>query len=105
MLPAQSDVADASAYGGESFVTCDRTGCGDDSWLSVAASRKLIVLVADSLCFADGAVGDSLSLSGSEIAFFFSLPCVDGFCCHADHVCAADALYCRMFLLRNIHLQ
>ena len=64
------------------------------------------MLVADFLCFADGAVGDNLSLSGSEIASFFSLPCVDGFCYHADHVYAADdALYCQMFLLRNIHLQ
>ena len=105
MVPAQPDGADAIAYGAGSSVTCDRTGCGDDSWLSIGAIRKWTALGAGSLCAADGAAGDSLSLSGSKIASFFSLPCGDGFCYRADHVCAADALNCCSFLRSNIHRQ
>ena len=105
MLLAQSDVADASVYGGGSCVTCDRTSCDGDSWLSIAASRKLTALGAGSLCVADGVAGDHPSLSGSKIAFSFSLPCGDGFCHHADHVCAVNAPNYCSFLLSNIHHQ
>ena len=105
MLPAQSDVADVDVCGAESFVTCDRTGCDDDSWLSTGASRKLTALGAGSLCSADGAVGDNLSLSGSRIAFFVSLPCGDGFCYHANLFYATDAPDYYSLLQSNIHHQ
>ena len=104
-MPAQLDGADAIVYGAGSSVTCDRTGCGDDSWLSIGAVRKLTALGAGSLCVADGAAGDNLSLSGSMIASFFSLPRGDGSCYHVDHACAADALNYCLFLQSNIHRQ
>ena len=105
MLLTQSDGADVSVYGGESCVTCDRTSCDGDSWLSIAASRKLTALGAGSLCVVDGVAGDNPSLSGSKIAFSFSLPCGVGFCHHADHVCAFNAPNYYSFLLSNIHHQ
>ena len=104
-MPAQLDGADAIVYGAGSSVTCDRTGCGDDSWLSIGAIRKLTALGAGSLCVADGAAGDNLSLSGSKIASFFSLPRGGGSCYHVNHVCADDALNYCSFLQSNIHRQ